>query len=437
MKNKRTLLFLSALMVFAVLWLVGCGKEAASATSSVAALPPSAAPVVTAPVASSAAPAVAATYQDGVYFAMDDAFASSGWKETVTITVKNGKITAADWNGVNVNGGVDKKTYDKAGKYNMVKFGKAQAEWYQQAIKAEAYLIQTQDPLAISYKDDAGHTDDIAGVSVHVNTFFQLAAKALAIGPVGRGQYQDGAYFAIDGDFASSGWKEYVALTVVNGRIASVNWNGVNKTGDIKKAFDKAGNYNMVKFGKAQAEWYQQAEKVEAYLMATQDPLAISYKDDAGHTDDIAGVSVHVNSFYALVAKALASGTVALGSYADGGYYAEEAAFGSSGWKGTLSLFVANGHIASVNWSGVNASGEDKKKYSLDGKYGMVANGKASAEWHEQAAKVEAYLMATQDPAKITYRADNTHTDDIAGATIHVNDFYALVGQALANGVKK
>jgi hypothetical protein len=33
------------------------------------------------------------------------------------------------------------------------------------------------------------------------------------------------------------------------------------RNGDDKKAYDKAGKYNMVKFGKAQDEWYVQAQK--------------------------------------------------------------------------------------------------------------------------------------------------------------------------------
>lgn len=427
MKKKNTAIIV-LLGILSALFFIGCSKEETKTEEAVV----PASQVVESKVTSSTA-----GYEDGIYFAMDEAFASSGWKETVTITVSGGKITDVDWNGVNIAAGVDKKTYDQAGKYNMVKFGKAQAEWYQQAQKAEAYLIANQDPTSISYTDSEGHTDDIAGVSVHVNSFFDLAAKALASGPVGRGQYADGAYFAIDESFGSSGWKEYVSVTVLNGRIASVSWSGVNKTGDDKKAFDMAGNYNMVKFGKAQAEWYQQAQKAEEFLIAKQDLNAITYSDDQGHTDDIAGVSIHVNSFYALVEKALAAGPVSLGSFADGGYYASEDAFGSSGWKGFVSLFVKNGNLVSVNWSGVNEAGDDKKQFAADGKYGMVKASALGKEWHEQASAVETYLLSTQDPKKISYKDESGHTDDIAGASIHVMDFYSLVEKALASGLKK
>ncbi len=46
--------------------------------------------------------------------------------------------------------------------------------------------------------------------------------------------YADGAYYMLDDEFASSGWKEYVALTVINGNIVGVNWSAINRTGDDK-----------------------------------------------------------------------------------------------------------------------------------------------------------------------------------------------------------
>ena len=425
MKRTMKLAFVAILMLSALV-AVGCSKEEPKATTPVATPAPKA----------TVEPATPDS-KDGIYFAMDDEFASSGWKETVTLTVAGGKITKADWNGVNISGGADKKAYDKAGKYNMVKFGKAQAEWSVQAEKAEQHLLALQDPTAITYKDDEGHTDDIAGVSVHVNGLFNLAEKAMASGPVGRGPYADGAYFAIDEQFASSGWKEYVSLTVLNGRIAAINWSAVNRAGEDKKAVDKAGNYNMVKFGKAQDEWTVQAARAENFLLEKQDLKAITYKDDEGHTDDIAGVSIHVNSMYSLAEKALASGVQKIGSYADGTYFASEDAFGSNGWKGSVSLFVHNGNIVAVYYSGVNEAGDDKQVFASEGKYGMIKASKVGKEWHEQAQTTEAYLIATQDPQKIKISQTDGKTDDIAGVSMTVSDFFTLSAKALAAGPKK
>mgnify|MGYP001948524887 CR=1 FL=1 len=119
------------------------------------------------------------TYKDGVYTAEQDDFdANSGWKSTIEIVVENGKIVSVDWNAVHKDGGDDKKTQSKNGTYGMVEKGGAQAEWHEQAEKVEAYLIETQDPAAIKY-DDGGYTDAIAGVTIHVNDFVELATKAL------------------------------------------------------------------------------------------------------------------------------------------------------------------------------------------------------------------------------------------------------------------
>ncbi|PKL12107.1 MAG: hypothetical protein CVV48_05840 [Spirochaetae bacterium HGW-Spirochaetae-4] len=436
MRSFRIVLLILALAMtlFAV---VGCAKETEPVAQTPAASPAVAPAPAAAPATPSAPAEPAGKYEDGIYYAMDEAFGSSGWKYAVTITVEGGNIVDVDWNGMNVNAGIDKKTYDQAGRYNMVKFGGAQAEWYQQAEKAEAYLIKTQDPTAITYTDESGHTDDIAGVSIHVVEMFELAEKALAAGPVGVGMYEDGAYFAIADEYPSSGWKEYVSLTVINGRIAAVNWSAVNKNGDDKKQYDKAGKYNMVKFGGAQAEWYQQAEKAEAHLIEIQNPTLVNYIDDDGHTDDFAGASIHVDALFELALEALAAGPVELGPYADGGYYASDDAFGSSGWKSNVSLFVKDGNIVNVYWSAVNEAGDDKKVFDMEGNYNMVKFGGAIDEWYVQAQRVENYLLETQDPKKITYTDDEGHTDDISGATIHVNDFYALVEKAFAAGPKK
>ncbi len=425
--KKIGILFMAALLVTLMMTsLVSCQKEAEKSTKT-----PSAEVKETPKVAT----ATKGSYKDGIYFAVEDSFASSGWKYAVTIEVKNGSIVNADWNGVNISSGAPKKSVDQAGKYNMVKFGKAQAEWYEQATRAEQYLVKTQDPTAISYKDAEGHTDDISGVSIHVTEFFNLAQKALSQEPVGRGKYADGAYYMLDKEFASSGWKEYVSLTVINGYIVGVNWSAINRTGDDKKLFDAAGKYGMQAKGGAQAEWSVQATAAENYLIKTQDPSAITYTDNEGHTDAISGVSIHVNSLFNLVDEALKAGPQAIGPYTDGGYYAIQDSFGSSGWKEYVSLFVENGKIISAYWSALNEAGDDKKAYDMAGKYGMKTKAGAQAEWYEQAAKVEQHLLATQDVSAISFIDDEGHTDDIAGVSVHVNSFYELAAQALKNGV--
>lgn len=254
-----------------------------------------------------------AKYEDGIYFAQEDGFSEqSGWKTVVTLKVEDGKIVNAEWNGAHKDGGTDKITRSESGEYGMVEYGDAQAEWHEQAMKAEEYLIEKQD-TAVEYTDDEGHTDAISGVSIHVKEFFDLAKKALDNGPVGEGQYKDGNYTAEEEDFnAENGWKTTANITVINGYIVAADWDGLHKDAPkddegkemTKDQVSEAGDYGMVEKAGAQAEWHEQANAAEAFLLENQD-TTIEYSDDEGHTDAISGVSIHVKEFFELAEKAL------------------------------------------------------------------------------------------------------------------------------------
>lgn len=251
-----------------------------------------------------------AKYADGFYFAKEDEFSEkSGWKSTVILEVKDGKIVTVDWNAVSIKAGLNKEEASIAGLYPMVENGGAKAPWHDQATLAEEYLLETQDPTAIQYAEDNYHTDAISGVSIGVSPLFKLAEQALAAGPQEMGPYTDGAYHAEEADFSEkSGWKGTVDLTVVFGNIESVNWSGVHKDGgDDKKTASMNGAYPMVENGGAQAPWHEQAAKAEAHLLATQDPTDIQYAEDNYHTDAISGVSIGVSPLFTLAEEALST----------------------------------------------------------------------------------------------------------------------------------
>lgn len=241
-------------------------------------------------------------YKDGTYFAEGTMDEKSGWKPYVVLTVEGGKITQANWNYVSDKGGPDKKALDKEGKYGM-KAGGASSEWYEQAEKAEQFLIEKQDPAAINVKDD-GKTDAISGVSIHVKDFTSLAEQALSAGPQAPGSYKDGSYHAEGEDFdKESGWKSTVDITVANGKVIYAYFSGVNAKGEDKQTFSKEGKYGMKAAG-AQGEWHEEAIKAQDYLIEKQDPAAITLKDD-GTTDAISGVTIHIKDYVTLAQKAL------------------------------------------------------------------------------------------------------------------------------------
>lgn len=243
-------------------------------------------------------------WQDGTYY-IEAEKGDSAWYDVVALKVENGNITYVNWNALNQNGGLDKKTSSERGKYGMVAKGGAQAEWHEQAAKAEKFLIEKQDPAAFKVKDD-GKTDAVSGVSISVDGFAELVSKALEQGPVEAGPYKDGTYYAEEKKFASSGWKYNATITVMNGNIVAADWNGEHKDGgDDKDTQSANGTYGMVEKGGAQAEWHEQALLAEQYLIEKQDPKAIEYTTEQGHTDAIAGVSIHVKEFFTLAEEAL------------------------------------------------------------------------------------------------------------------------------------
>lgn len=238
--------------------------------------------------------------KDGVYFAQDNEFAKdSGWKDQVVVTVKAGKIASVLWNGVSNSGVADKLTAVATGGYPMVKFGKAKAEWDVQAKAVADYLIKTQDPAFSKFKAD-GTTDAISGASIHVKGFFDLVNKALASPAVPKGIYaKSGWFFKAQDDFdAKTGWKDSVLLTVVNGSIVDVIWNGTNKDAKVKSKMVEAieGRYGMAKAAK-KGEWNVQAVAVQNAILAAQDPAKIALKAD-GTSDAISGASIHVTAVY-------------------------------------------------------------------------------------------------------------------------------------------
>ncbi|MRN55450.1 FMN-binding protein [Paenibacillus monticola] len=242
-------------------------------------------------------------------------------------------------------------------------------------------------------------------------------------------KYQDGTYYGTIEADAETGWQTYVLLTVEGGKITKANWDAFNvkNAGDLKKKVSEDGKYGLVEKGGAQAEWHEQAAKAEAFLIEKQDPAALTF-DAEGKTDAVSGVSVHVNDFVVAAQAALAAGPVEAGAYKDGGYVAEGEMDAESGWKSTVALSVANGNIVAVKFSGVNAAGDDKKQYSVDGKYGMKAGG-ATAEWHEEIAKAEAYFLENKGAAPALDAEGKT--DAISGVSIHVGEYFTLAEKAL------
>lgn len=120
------------------------------------------------------------------------------------------------------------------------------------------------------------------------------------------------------------------------------------------------------------------------------------------------------------------------------GYYFAASTEPASSYLYWVTLQVKGGYIQNVEWDGYNVDGGESgcigySKYtcSATGKYGMVAKGKASAEWHVQNDIITSWVLVNQS-LDATFDAEG-QANEIAGATIHSNDFFALAKQALQN----
>ncbi|MDC7221080.1 MAG: FMN-binding protein [Spirochaetales bacterium] len=241
------------------------------------------------------------TYEDGVYFAQDREYASSGWKYNVTVVVEDGQIEEVSWNGSNVKSGVDKKTLSESGQYPMQSKGGAMAPWYVQAKAVEDFFIETQNLEAITLTDDAGHTDAISGATIKVGDFIRLVEIALEKGPVGYGPYRDGYYQAQEEAFdAKNGLKGTMGVTITSGYIVSVDWDGVKEDGSTKEQISIDGGYPMVENGGAMAPWHEQAAALEAYVISSQ---------TATQADAVSGATISYDPFYVLLDQALSGAT--------------------------------------------------------------------------------------------------------------------------------
>lgn len=269
------------------------------------------APKAPAPSASPSAPADSAVpsepvtpdegLKDGTYKAQSLGFDKSGYQYFVELTVKDGKIANAVCDAVNAEN-VLKSTLSKEGKYDMKNNGLL---WHEQAEAYAAKLVEVQDPAAIPLNAE-GKTDAITGVSVTVSEFSKLAMRALSQAKgEPQGPLKDGEYTEESANFdENSGYKDNVTIKVEDGLIVSVNWDATHKDGgDTKKARSISGEYDMKNEG---LKWHEQAAAMENALLYFQDASKIALSSE-GTPDAVSGVSIHVNAFVELAAKAISA----------------------------------------------------------------------------------------------------------------------------------
>lgn len=241
---------------------------------------------------------------------------------------------------------------EKGDDYNMVAYGGAIAEWYAQAdFFAEKVVGMTADEVAniSTVVNEEGHTvatDEaiLSGCTMSISAFQEAIVKAcndefaksfkasspkLGLGVVTEVDPSSASATA-DADGAANMYTHFAAVAVdEKGVILADLIDAIQP----KITFDTAGeetdynfvetkkylkeDYNMVTYGGSIAEWYQQAESFENYIVG-KDSAGVTgiatVVNEEGHAvatdadaDLLAGCTISIDTFQETIAKACAN----------------------------------------------------------------------------------------------------------------------------------
>lgn len=180
-----------------------------------------------------------APLKDGTYSLKEKELDSHGWKATMSITVKDGKITKSDYNYVDKDGKLksDNAAYEKAMK---AKNGIGPKEYIPKLNKA---LVASQDAQQVEAVSGATESSD------HFINYAQQLIQAAQKGdttPIVIDAYaklKDGTYKLAEKNLGTTGWKTFIDMTVKGGKITKVNYDFLDKNGKLKSenaAYEKA-----------------------------------------------------------------------------------------------------------------------------------------------------------------------------------------------------
>jgi major membrane immunogen (membrane-anchored lipoprotein) len=233
----------------------------------------------------------AQNYKDGFYFAQDADYVNNQ-KNQVALEVKGGKIVSVAWNILSLNAGArDLKAIAASGSAS------AAATWASQAVAVERHLVSSQDTKAVS----------VEGGPANAKPFFDLAAKALQNKAIAKGVYKDGWYYAEAAGADDYHTKNSTIITIVNGTIVDVLWNGILQgmpasVNPSKMITSRSNGYPMKG---AKKMWHEQSDLFSAALIKAQDPQKVRVKAN-GTVDGVSGVSIQVKGYLDVVNQALA-----------------------------------------------------------------------------------------------------------------------------------
>ena len=363
-----------------------------------------------------------AVFADGTYEAKADAPDDNGFTEQVTMTVENGKITQMNWDSISEDG-TKKSDLAKNGEYVMTEDG---LNWAEQSQALTDAVIENQS-LGFLTMDEQTKTDAVAGVSISVGSFEQLARQCMeeAAGISPALTLTDGTYEAQADEADDNGFTEQVTMTVANGKITEMNWDSISEDGTKKSDLAKNGEYVMTEDG---LNWAEQSQALTDAVIENQS-LGFLTMDEQTKTDAVAGVSISVGSFEQLARQCMeeAAGISPALTLTDGTYEAQADEADDNGFTEQVTMTVANGKITEMNWDSISEDGTKKSDLAKNGEYVMTEDG---LNWAEQSQALTDAVIENQSLDFLTMD-EQTKTDAVAGVSISVGSFADLAQQCI------
>ncbi|MDD2954925.1 MAG: FMN-binding protein [Oscillospiraceae bacterium] len=262
-----------------------------------------------------------------------------------------------------------------------------------------------------------------------ISLLLAAAMLAAAAGCAGNGSsssegaetaYADGVYEAQMPEY-EYGWKEYGRITVENGVITKVEYDGISESGALKSQ-DEAYKTAMSQGNEANGLPGVYPEQAYAQLLES---FRESY--DASEVETVAGATTSSGNFARIMGRIMEMvedgepGAVTLSAYVDGTYEVEMPEY-DNGWKEYLIVAVRDGEVSAVEFDAKNEAGELR---SADEEYKNSMTAAGSETWPEDysARLEENYLKA----------GSTDEMEMVAGATTSSQNFKKLMRRAMNN----
>lgn len=218
--------------------------------------------------------------------------ADGGYETVVKTKGYGGDIT------MQVNFKEDKKTLE-----TVAVLEQSETEGLGARITEDDFLRQfsgMEAPVGLAGKDGSDGSENGSGSSDVGSGETSREEQRKSLEELENAKFSDGTYVA-KGEPDDTGFTDVVSVTIEQGKITGVTWDGVTEDGQSKAKLSETGEYTMTEDG---LTWKEQAEALAVVLVENQALTALPM-DDQGKTDAVAGVSISIGGFLNLAGECL------------------------------------------------------------------------------------------------------------------------------------